>query len=280
MVSETWSDLLPSAIKVPYAAYRHRLAIQGWYKKGLVALNMGKADIAVLGRQNVGKSTFVACLRGLPADLDFEKPERSLKDESAVLFFKKKPYIVRTIPGQDTNTRLNSLDKIFARGKSLKAVIYCADWGYTDVREAPLKAAMINDLQIDTVEKRRSSSIEEEIDNFNETTKKIRQYIARTDEKIALILCVGKCDLYYNEIDDAQKHYDPTLTNRFSQIIKSAKQHIGEKLIVASTPISVWPEDLNWGTETVSSSISEDQKRATLKVFAQRFSNLMDECHG
>ncbi len=83
---EKWSDILPSAVKVPITAYKYRHQIQKWWKWVQARYDKGSTDIVVLGRPGVGKSVMMSYLYGESNHLSWQLPGKQNLSCQAIPF--------------------------------------------------------------------------------------------------------------------------------------------------------------------------------------------------
>ncbi|MCD0466259.1 GTPase domain-containing protein [Flavobacterium sp. ENC] len=262
-----WSELLPTVLKLPINIYKNRVLIQKLWKKFQVYCNSGNTDIVILGRPAVGKSLFCSHLYGETTNLGYDLPRTSKDVETKAISLGNWAEIVRVIPGQGTRERIAALGSIFEAEQVPDGIIYVVDWGYTDPRDSVVKKTMIDEEQIDTIEKLREFNLNIELEDFAEVLKLIKEtYVKRKGPKW-IIIAVNKVDLYFDKIDDAEKYYNLGNNSPFAKLLEETLNHIGKLNIKCKViPISSWQSDLQWNEEIVKTNIGgiENVKALTL----------------
>lgn len=125
-----WSSIVPSAIRVPLAAYQHQKTLQKWWKQLFHYFDKGATNIVITGRTAAGKSVLHARIRGIAEDLAYEAPTNFSRDvESSVLTVDGWGKIIRVIPGQGIQERDLGLHEAFSTHNNLEGVIHVVDLG-------------------------------------------------------------------------------------------------------------------------------------------------------
>ena len=273
-MEDLWSDIIPSIIGVPYKIYKRRYLIHHIYKRISVLLNAGNTNIVVVGRPSVGKTLLTKHLNG-KITIQTDKPELSLDVEVDVLRLKKWSKIISTIPGQLMAEREQGLEKAFDRHDELEGVIYVVDWGYTKTWNKIAEKELIS-KGITDVNALREYNLETEREDFKHILAKIRQAISNNRGPKWLLIAVNKADLFYDEIDEAQKYYDPNFKSEFTDILNDFLDFVGRKNFKCiSLPISCWEESLTWNTEIIETKLGGmDNKRALFLNFHKKLVEL------
>ena len=244
-----WSSLLRTTI----AIYKNRSLFQNWWIKLLAYTDAGQTDIAVLGRANVGKSVLSSHLHGEASNLSFDIPSTSSSVEIKAIQIGEWTQLVRVIPGQDNRNRADALRENFNNQK-IQGVIYVVDWGYTDVRSTTFKEKLIKEDKLDTIEKIRAYNMERELDDLRDVLKVIKDSHLLGKGPKWLVIAVNKVDLFHDQIDEAQRYYDPTFDSRFTTLIKTTMNDIGAmNMKVVALPLISWDTNFEWAGEKIES---------------------------
>ena len=244
-----WSSLLRTTI----AIYKNRSLFQNWWIKLLAYTDAGQTDIAVLGRANVGKSVLSSHLHGEASNLSFDIPSTSSSVEIKAIQIGEWTQLVRVIPGQDNRNRADALRENFNNQKT-QGVIYVVDWGYTDVRSTTFKEKLIKEDKLDTIEKIRAYNMERELDDLRDVLKVIKDSHLLGKGPKWLVIAVNKVDLFHDQIDEAQRYYDPTFDSRFTTLIKTTMNDIGAmNMKVVALPLISWDTNFEWAGEKIES---------------------------
>ena len=274
-MSELWSEIVPSAIKMPYHIYKNRYSIQYWYKRLEVSFNKGKTNVVVVGRPSVGKTILTKHLNE-KISIQTDKPETSSAVEVEVLKLKKWSKIIRTIPGQSSQERYQGLEEAFDKHYSLEGVIYVTDWGYTKVRDRLIEKKLIEEKGIENIQALRNHYLKLELDDFNHILNKIKQAKANKRGPNWLLIAVNKVDLFYDKIDEAQKYYHPDFKSDFTSILNNFLSCVGDQnLKYISLPVACWEEDFIWNSEKIETKLGGmDNKRVLFSNFYKKLTEL------
>jgi energy-coupling factor transporter ATP-binding protein EcfA2 len=273
---ELWKEIVPKFIRVPLTLYKNRVSIERWVKRAQVIANLGKTNIAVLGRSGVGKSVLLQRLNGLPGKVNWNPPPPSREVEPAVLDVNGRAQIVRVIPGQTSRERYNGLHESLGKHRSVRGVIYVTDWGYTDERKKAVKTDMIAQQGLNTVAKIRDFNLERERRDFELVCERIRESVSRLGCPHWLMIVVNKADLFMNQIDEARAYYHPSGMSSFTAPLIRLINYVGAShLRCDAVPLSSWGESFEWGEETVPTRLAEVEARALIQNFVKH----LDECY-
>jgi len=269
MAIEKWSDIIPSVAKVPFTAYKHRHTIQKWWKHAQAHFNLGKTNVVVLGRPNVGKSVMAAYLYGETNNLSWDLPSPSTDVEVKALTLENWTKLVRVIPGQKNPNRYNGLEEALNTHKALEGIIYVADWGLTDERDPILKQrkieGSIGTAKLDSIEKIRAINLEEEIEDFKLMCHEIEKSFAKNNSPKWLLIIANKADLFFDKLDEVQAYYHPEGNSKFSQLLQITRNRIGKQnLKCAAIPLCAYERDFEWNGEIIKTQIGGEENRKQL----------------
>lgn len=260
-----WSDISPSFIRYPYVLYKNRQAIDYWFKKFQILINQGSTNIAVLGRENVGKSVFLQQLCNEAGKISFELPTTSKSVENDAVFFGDWSKIVSVIPGQSSKERSLALQNVFENNSKLEGIIYLTDWGFTDIRDISLRQSMVERDGIKTIRELREFNLASELSDFEQINQSIiKAHHFKMGPKWVIVLA-NKCDLFYNSIDEAQKYYHLSFDSPFINKTKNMLNKVGAlNLSYQSLPICSWQTDFQWNNNRIRTDLGGNEVQQNL----------------
>ena len=263
----SWSDLIPDVVSTPLKIYKKRHKIQQYWKAFLAKTNLGKTNILILGRSNVGKTVFLDCLNGNANDPFYEKPSTSKDSDNEAIKIGDWHSLFRTAPGQDSLFRDNLLDNAFENTKELEGIIYIVDWGYTYYGNDNTRRKMIKEEGINTIEKLRLFNLDDELDDFSKISEMIKKAF-RNDKTIKWLLVVlTKADLFYSktELEAAEKYYHPIFDDKFGKLLNELSAKVGgDRLKIEAIPFCSFPEDFEWNEEEIKTKIGQKENQNNL----------------
>jgi hypothetical protein len=269
-----WSELVPRAIKVPLTLYKYRQQIGRVLKLGQVKLGRGRTSVLVTGRSAVGKSTLIQKLHGLSGGTGWTPPPPSKTVEASVIEIGESWHICRVVPGQDVKERDEGLHEALSTHKKLQGVIHVVDWGYTPERDETV-ARELTRRGIDTVAKIRDQNLRQEIEDFTYLCRRAKESVARGGGPRWIVIAVNKIDLFFNEIDNAQRYYSPALVTPFTQPLHDLTRSVGStNLRSYAYPVSAWQEHFSWNGIEVRSQLIEKDARDRLRIFHQALNDV------
>jgi hypothetical protein len=271
-----WLDIAPNVIKIPAKVYKYRAIIKHYLKKAKVYVNKGATEVVILGRENVGKTVFFDGLRKESGSFHYTLPKASKNVESDVITFEKDSKIVRVIPPQVSSERFIGLDSSINNNSQLEGVIYMTDWGFTDVRDETRKKILIEEKKKSTLEEIRAFNLEEELTDFEKVCDRLREvYLAKKVSPKWLLILTNKVDLFYSQLNEAQKHYHLEYTSAFTDIAKGLIHDIGAKNIkYTCLPICSYEQDFIWNQTTIKTNLGgTDIKHAFYRAIISTISN-------
>jgi hypothetical protein len=218
-----------------------------------IQLLSATAPIAVTGMRGAGKSAMYAGL----AEVSY-KAEESPKDE------RHKIKIVRAnvkgvgrkirarlavVPGQaDSGPRQKALKRIFEDGSYPVGVVHVVNWGFAEVWDSGGRQQILSYLGYRKKPQNLESVCEylrvQELDDFRRTRDLLQSAWAGKGAETWLIIAVAKCDLYWQQIDDAELYYipgsDPAQDGDFAKMLRSFVDQV-KVLKLAVLPVSSIP---------------------------------------
>jgi hypothetical protein len=265
---ELWSELVPKAIKIPYSIYKYRRLIARGFKLAQVKMNRGATSVLVTGRPSVGKSTLIQKLQGQSGDLNWgPPPDASVAVESSVIRMGLDWHICRIVPGQDIRERDEALHEALSKHKKLKGIIHVVDWGYTPERRDAVRLQRISE-GVDTVAKIRDRNLRQEVTDFEYLCRRAKESISRGNGPKWIMIAVNKIDLFFNDLDDAQRYYSPALVSPFTQPLHDLIRSVGSTNISCyAGAVSAWQEHFAWNKEEVRSQLIAKDARDRLLIF-------------
>jgi hypothetical protein len=241
-----------------------------------VFANKGATEIVILGRENVGKTVFFDGLRKESGNFPYILPKASKNVESGVITFEKDSKIVRVIPPQLSSERFIGLESSIDNNSQLEGVIYMTDWGFTDVRDETNKKILIEQDKISTLEEIRAFNLEKELKDFEKVCDRLREvYVTKKVNPKWLLVLTNKVDLFYNQLNETQKHYHLAYSSPFTEIAKGLIHDIGAKNIkYACLPICSYEQDFVWNQTTIKTNLGgTDIKHAFYRAIISTISN-------
>ncbi len=272
---DKWTDIVPVMAKIPVSAFRNRFNLLQIWKKVQLLLGYGNTQVVVLGRPGVGKSVIASQLVGEASDLSYKLPPPSRLIEKAAVRFGNPTKIISVIPGHDSKKRNDGLVESFNR-HDLEGVIYVVDWGYTPVRENLVRQQMI-EKGIDSIERLREFHLEQELSDFRNVALKIKEISLDGRGPKWLLIIVNKVDLFWQNLDDAERYYNPESSGDFASLIKELQTAVGKQNIeIAVVPVSAWPTEFIWNDHCIHPLIGgEDNRRSLIQHLIIRISEFI-----
>ncbi len=275
---DLWSEIVPTVLRIPISAYKHRHRIVDWWKRLVVAAGKGRTEIVVTGHSASGKSLLTCRMRGVTEDLMWDPPALSRDIETSIIEVGKWAQIVRIIPGQGSQERDLGLHEAFSTHENLNGVIHVVDYGYTPQRDTAVRKDLIERYGYDTLEKIRMYNLQIELEEIKFVFNRIHESINRCGHPLWLLVAVNKADLFTTKIDEAQRYYHPVLDSAFTSILHDLLKKVGSDNIICDVvPVSSWDADFEWNGEVVPSNIGgTSASRAMMRNFIQMLSALSE----
>jgi len=262
-----WGDLIPGVISYPIKAYKNRHKIQELWKKLLTTTNLGATNILILGRSNVGKTVFLDALSGKTNDPFYEKPKSSKLADKEAIKVGNWHSLVRTVPGQESIDRDQTITEAFDKAEKLEGIIYITDWGYTNYRDETLSKKLIEEDSIDTIKALRKKNLKAELEDFKAISKEIQKVFRNGKSINWLLIIVSKADLFYSEkeLNRAEKYYHPIYEGKFSRLLRKLQNTVGiDRLKIKAIPFCSFPEDFEWNEIIKKSKIGQKENQNNL----------------
>jgi len=263
----SWSDLISDLAPLPVKVYKHRKAIQKYWKKILASANLGATNILILGRANAGKTVFLDCLNGNARDPNYEKPEPSKKSDNEAIEIGEWHSLFRSAPGQRILASDKIIDNAFQNADQLEGVIYIVNWGFTNYRTATTREKMIFVNGYDNIEKLRAFNLREEIEDFKLISELIKKAFRKNKNIKWLLVVLTKADLFYSkeELDKAEKYYSPLFDGAFSNLLNELLNTVGkDRLKIDVLPFCSYPENFEWNGEVIQTKIGQRENENNL----------------
>lgn len=254
-----------TVLKTGTTVYTNRFSIQKYWKKLLAHLNLGKTNVIVVGRPNVGKSVLVAQLHGAARDLHYRLPPSSRQVDIEAIQIGEWTQLFRVLPGQSSNSRTLGEMEAFYNNNELEGVIYVTDYGYTTPRDSTIAETLITDDGITSIDLLREYNLKNELKDIASACQSIRQFHSITKKKIWFAIAVNKCDLFPNDINTAKLYYSVNGTSDFSKILKELQNNIGiANLTIKTLNVCAWDENFEWNQETTESNLPNRQAQKNM----------------
>ena len=218
--------------------------------------DFGKPRVLVDGLPNVGKSTLISHLEGVPPGFIF--PSESRIVETTTIDLSDKPERKQldatffVLPGQNQQERSEGLEKLALQG--VDGVIFVVDFGYNLPRtEMDRERAR---AQTPSLIERRQLQFKAEKERFDATCSFIMSASARGRRKPKWLLIVAaKYDLYASSMFDVHARYNPDHgTSDFAAAVTNLINKLGaNSLDSAFLTVSACSEEFCWNMEPVIS---------------------------
>ncbi|HLN26717.1 MAG TPA: hypothetical protein VK395_03175 [Gemmataceae bacterium] len=184
-----------------FTAYENRTTISEFLSAGLNLFLGQRTAIAITGVAGVGKTVLLDYLCGKGYHAQYKVPPQSQKLERPKLRNSGKRLSFLIVPGQlDAGPRGEALDKVFRNKKCVHGIIHVAAYGYASVRGESSRRILLEDLEIDDIEKYRAYHLEQEIRELQETCRAIVDSHRKRHTPSWLLLAVDKVDLYHDQL--------------------------------------------------------------------------------
>lgn len=274
----SWSDITPSYLRYAVTAFQRRAMIHRWWRQlqlsveDLLPSMEPRTNIAIMGRENVGKTVLNEAIQMRTRELSFDLPEASYDAERDLITVGKWSNVITIVPGQKVKQNDVWRRKVFSADNRLNGVIYVASYGYSVPRDLTLKNDLLNDVE--TLQGLRDHVLEREADEFRAVCAEIRRCYNETQRPAWLLVAVTKADLFADQLEEVERHYSfsadpgvgPNQSPSFYSIYKTEiAERIGsDHLRAAAVPVSSFTEDFTWGKETVKATITDADRQAFL----------------
>lgn len=252
-----WSSYLPTALRVPIEVYRNRRFLQHWWTVAQTQLNSGRTGVVVLGRSGAGKSFLTAQMHGVGNQLDWVDPGVSSNVETHPIPLGPWTEIVRVIPGGQSRERAIGMGEAFQNSPGLEGIIYVCCAGFTEIR-SPVAASTAVKGGMDTTEKFRQTQMREEEFDLKQVCDRILELQAHNIKPKYFVVAINKLDLFYNDLDAIQNHYDIHGNGSFARILQDfARNADTQSLRIKCIPVSSTMKSFKWNTEVTSSQFDD-----------------------
>lgn len=273
-----WTTAASFTARTSINAFKHRFFLQEWWKKALAHFDIGSTEILVTGRPNVGKTILVKQLEGSARQVNFELPNESFTVENDAVRFGNKTKLLRTLPGQTSLVRLKGINTTFHENTNLIGIIHTVDFGFTIPRDSTIRKSLLEESNINTIQKLREYNLVNEIDELLKLTTNIEQSIVRQQSPKWLLIAVNKTDLYKDELDDALDFYHPLGKSAFSRELQRMQANIGKNhfpIYVAAT--CSHKENFIWNKETCHSGFHLNEQEKLLLDFNKLVTKILEK---
>jgi nucleoside-triphosphatase THEP1 len=217
------SWVLPAAEE----AYKHRDEILPIWDRLLTFLLGTKSRIAITGMPGVGKSVLMEYLTGEAYVRGYVMPEQpSPQAEKRKIEARKKRILITTIPGQETGARYLASDEVFESKNPVVGVIHVVANGFAKIREKSAESALV-DVGIKTIAEYRAVQLAKEVEDLKSTGEMIVRSNRKHRKPIWMLVTSTKCDLYANDLSNAERYYSPFADNEFVRTLKGLEGKIG-----------------------------------------------------
>jgi hypothetical protein len=262
MAIADWTDIVPSFVRVPLTAYKHRHAIQEWWKRLAVATGLGKTQIVITGRAAAGKSVLRDRLLDIVSTRDWETPGLSRQVESDAIRVGEWHKIVSVIPGQEERSHHDGMKESFSSHDALEGVIHVVDWGYTPIRNETIRTKMIQEDGITALQTLRDRNLKAELDYFGMVCKRLAEYAYTQKRELWLMIAATKADLYLDQLAVVQRYYHPELNSNFTSVLQATTK--GVSIRTGAAPVCGTRQTFEWNTEVCKPKLVDSDAETAL----------------
>ncbi|WP_164929510.1 hypothetical protein [Gloeobacter violaceus] len=248
-ISEVPDWILPTASEL----YKRRKDIQTVFKK--VSELFGRKTIVFLGMKGVGKTVLLDYVTGKAYDRGYSPPMTSTKIEEG----REGRLVLRVIPGKETRYMLES--ELFLEETKVDGVVYVVANGFASIRNELAKASLIEDQNVDTLERYRELQLSSELHDLKGVCELLRSSIRRNQKPTWMVVAVTKVDLFYNFAVEAAKYYSPYGNSQFVKTLHELQHRVGsDNFTWSALPVCGWLEDFTWNNQTQGSVLKGEQR--------------------
>ena len=177
------------------------------------------------------------------------------REEGKIVATRKNRIAITVVPGQSSTPRFETLDSLFNEKNPVDGIVYVVANGFIELREKLSKQILI-EKGFDSLKKYKDYQLSQELSDLSDICEKIRQSVRRSKKPSWMIIAVAKADLFYNEINEAEKYYNPFGDSSFVNIVKKLRVQAGEdNFRWTAAPVCAWLENFEWNNE-IAKSIS------------------------
>lgn len=284
----SWGDITPSYIRYAFVGYQRRSMIHKWWRKLQLAVEdavpilQPKTNIAIMGRENVGKTVLNDAMQMRTRELSFDLPDASYDAERDLITVGKWSNVVTIIPGQKVKQNDVWRRTVFSEDNKLNGIIYVASYGYSVPRDPGVREDML--ANFNTIDELREHTLALELAEFRDVCAEVRRCYNQTQKPSWLLVVATKADLFYEEISEVERYYsfvsDPnTVDDKSDSFYSIYNEELAERvgadhLCASSVPVSSFTENFSWGDEVIAGAIGDADRQALLNHLIATISRL------
>ena len=262
---------LPSwVVPVTKEAYKSRKEIAGSWAKIVDRIKGKKIEIAVTGQSGAGKTVLLDHLTGTAYHHGYKPPGLSHSLETGKVPAKGFRLGVNAIPGQDSPPRFTAIAKVFEAKQPIDGLIHVVSNGFVSQRSPAARQVLVRDQGLDTIEKLRRNSLDEELGDLDETLRLVRASWRKSRKPTWMIVAVAKTDLFFDRLADAEQYYSPHGSGPFVDKMQQFMTQIGtDNFRWEAVPVAAWLEEFEWNNETQTCQMLPDLRDHFIGHFAE-----------
>lgn len=241
-----------------YQAYEHREEIAAGWERVLAALVGEKATIAVTGMPGVGKTVLLDQLTGKGLKDTYRPPGKSLTMEKYKRRGHRLRMFFRTVPGQESPVRIQSLNNLFNAKKPVTGLIHVVANGFSHVRSDFARAQLEEQMDLNDYRELQHAA---EITDLTSTLAFVRGAMVKQKKPFWVIVAVNKADLFATEaaMENARSRYEGPGT--FVAALEDFKSQVGaDNVQWEAYPVSSWSESFQWRASDVRPGLDRPQQ--------------------
>src|SRR5262249_43125626 len=137
-------------------------------------------------------------LSGKAYDRSYHPPGTSGKPEQGKVPAPGLRIHINVVPGQEAQTRLETLDDLFDSKKTIDGLVHVVANGFSEIRNPTARKVQV-EKGIDSIQKFRESQQKLELDDLIDMCKTVRSSIRKSKKPRWMLVAVTKADLYATE---------------------------------------------------------------------------------
>jgi hypothetical protein len=239
-----------------------------------------RTPLTITGNSGAGKSKLWSILTGRK----YHEQSSLTVDEAYMLRRNNRAFTLTTIPGQTSNGRYAGLQFYFRESGVLDGVIFIASNGFDTIwpDSRITVAPQIRPYNIAGLRKRNK---QKERDRFQEVCGMLAERLvtrnAHRPPKWMLVL-VNKADLYWSDLDDAERYYLPGSGSAFDKVAQEMMAEVGgaARLSYDVLPLATEPQNFVFqsakGILRAPTELTDAQCRASIGCVVQALEERCD----
>jgi hypothetical protein len=189
-----------------------------------VRFRLRRVPLTIVGNAGAGKSRIWSLLTKQP----YLERASVTKDEAYMLRRNNDAIALTTIPGQTSNSRYATLQHYFRESRPLEGVIFVACNGF-DYIWPERRVTVLPSIKPYRLEALRKRNKRKELDRFTQLCEMLAERLIsdRPNPPKWLMVVVNKLDLFWDELDQAEKYYLPGSDSVFASVAQDLFSDIG-----------------------------------------------------